>query len=168
MCRCQGRHQNGITGRVLFRLLREPNDKAVAAPKLDVVTVDQALGLVDCLGIIDGNQRLKSDEVPIEPDCIYPVFRHPRTLPPPALLKATWGIPIPPIDLFRRLSGAGLRNSNSPDGRKGREPSPVRRPHRGRGLVPADQAAQLAALLREALTQIVKYTSEHTGQSFGV
>ena len=32
----------------------------------------------------------------------------------------------------------------------------------GRGLAPPDQAAQLAALLREALTQIVKYTSEHT------
>lgn len=79
----------------------QPNDKAVAVPKLDVATIDQALGLVDCLGIIDGNQCLKSDEVPIEPDRIHPVF-------------------------------------------------------------------QLAALLREALTRFVKYTSEHTGLSFGV
>jgi hypothetical protein len=31
-----------------------------AAPKLDVVSIDKALGLFDCLGIVNANKRLKS------------------------------------------------------------------------------------------------------------
>ena len=53
-----------------------PRDEAGATPKLDIATIDEALGLLDCIAIVGANQRLKSYEMPVVPNGIGPVFRH--------------------------------------------------------------------------------------------
>jgi hypothetical protein len=52
--------------------------QAFPTPKLYIVNVDKALGLLDCLGIVGANQRLKSQEVPVVPDDVSPILCHPR------------------------------------------------------------------------------------------
>jgi len=43
----------------------DPDHKTRAAPKLNVLAVNQSLGFLDCLGIVGARQRLKSNEMPI-------------------------------------------------------------------------------------------------------
>jgi hypothetical protein len=45
----------------------DPDHQAHAAPKLDVLAIDHALGFLDCLGIVATNQRLKSMKCPSKP-----------------------------------------------------------------------------------------------------
>jgi hypothetical protein len=56
----------------------DPDHQALAAPKLNVVPVNESLGFLDCLGIVTANQRLKACEMPVAPDGISPVFDHPK------------------------------------------------------------------------------------------
>jgi hypothetical protein len=50
---------------LIRRLVADPDHKTRAAPKLNIVAVNEALGLLDCLGIVAANQRLVSDEMSI-------------------------------------------------------------------------------------------------------
>jgi hypothetical protein len=45
----------------------DPDHKTWAAPKLNVLAVNQSLGFLDCLGIVGARQRLKSNEMPSTP-----------------------------------------------------------------------------------------------------
>ena len=60
----------------LLRLVFQPNDQAVAAPKLNIMAIDEALGLGGCLEIVGANQRLEADEMPVEANDISSVFSH--------------------------------------------------------------------------------------------
>jgi hypothetical protein len=66
------------TGAALLRLGEKPNDEAVPAPKLNIVTISKALGLLNCLGIVGANQSFKSNETPVTPDGISSVLWHLR------------------------------------------------------------------------------------------
>jgi hypothetical protein len=57
----------------------DPDDQALAAPKLNVVAVHQPLGFLDWLGIVAADQRLKAYEMPVASDGISPVFDHPES-----------------------------------------------------------------------------------------
>jgi hypothetical protein len=54
----------------------QPNDEAVAAPKLNIMAIDEALGLGGCLEIVGANQRPEADEMPVEANDISSVFSH--------------------------------------------------------------------------------------------
>jgi hypothetical protein len=55
----------------------DPDHKTWAAPKLNVLAVNQSLGFLDCLGIVGARQRLKSNEMPINANGVRPVLCHP-------------------------------------------------------------------------------------------
>jgi hypothetical protein len=73
------------SGGVLFRLaffmrslLRlKPDDQTVATPKLNVVAMDQALRLLNRLGIVVADHRLEAYEVPVVSDGKRPIICHP-------------------------------------------------------------------------------------------
>jgi hypothetical protein len=52
----------------------QPNEEAVAAPKLNIMAIDEALGLGDCLEIVDADQRPDADETPVEANDMSSVF----------------------------------------------------------------------------------------------
>ena len=51
-----------------FRLRRQSNDESVAAPKFNIVTIDEPLGLLDCFRVIGANQRQGTYEMPLATD----------------------------------------------------------------------------------------------------
>jgi hypothetical protein len=53
--------------------------EAFAAPKLDVVDVDQPLCLFDCLGIVGAKQRLESGKVVVTADNVGSILGHPKS-----------------------------------------------------------------------------------------
>jgi hypothetical protein len=55
----------------------DPDHKTWAAPKLNVLALNQSLGFLDCLGIVGARQRLKSNEMPINANGVRPVLCHP-------------------------------------------------------------------------------------------
>ena len=61
------------------------DDEALAAPDLDVMAVDQALGLRDGLAIVPADQRLEADELSVLANRIDPIFRHRSLLQRPQL-----------------------------------------------------------------------------------
>jgi hypothetical protein len=56
----------------------EHDHKPRAAPKLNIMPVDKALGPFDCLGIVNARQRLESVKMPIVPDDVSTVLDHPE------------------------------------------------------------------------------------------
>jgi hypothetical protein len=65
----------------LFRLSRQPDNKARAAPNLNVVTVNQAPRVSDSFVIVTTYERFESYEMPVNAHCVRPIFGHLR---PPA------------------------------------------------------------------------------------
>jgi hypothetical protein len=59
--------------------VKQPDNEAVAAPKLSVVTVEQPFGLGNRLGVVGADQRFKSDKMPVASDGIGAVFCHPES-----------------------------------------------------------------------------------------
>jgi hypothetical protein len=45
----------------------QPNEEAVAAPKLNIMAIDEALGLGDCLEIVDADHGLTPMKCPSRP-----------------------------------------------------------------------------------------------------
>jgi hypothetical protein len=87
---------------LLLRLAAKPRDEAIPAPKFNVVTIDEAPGMLDRLGIVGAHDRLEPYETLIKPDGISPVLCQPQS--PPQKCSRTIAF----IDLSRCLSGTGL------------------------------------------------------------
>jgi hypothetical protein len=90
-----------------LRPVSQSSDEALAAPKLDIVTVDQTLGLLDGFGIIRANQRLRADKMPVAPDDKRPVLYHPAPSSHRRLKTA-----MPPVELqsAHRFIAVSARN----------------------------------------------------------
>jgi hypothetical protein len=58
------------------RLVTEPNDEAFATPKLNVVAIQEALGLRYCCGIVAADDGLKAYKMAVISNGISPVLRH--------------------------------------------------------------------------------------------
>jgi hypothetical protein len=61
---------------LIRRLATDPDHKTRAAPKLNVVTINEALGFLDGLGIVEASQWLVSDEMSVCADPVHPVIHH--------------------------------------------------------------------------------------------
>jgi hypothetical protein len=48
------------------------------APKLDIEAINETLGLLDCFGIVNANQRLKAVQMTVVPNDVSPVLDHPE------------------------------------------------------------------------------------------
>jgi hypothetical protein len=70
-------HPGRGPSRLLF-CLGEPRHEPVAAPKLNIVTVNKALRLLDCHDLVGANQRFEPYKMPVVSDCICPVLCHAR------------------------------------------------------------------------------------------
>jgi hypothetical protein len=57
---------------------RELDHQARAAPKLNIMTADKTLGLLDCFGVVLTDKRFASKEMPVIPNGVSPVFCHSR------------------------------------------------------------------------------------------
>jgi hypothetical protein len=79
----------------------EHDHKPRAAPKLNIVPIDKALCLFDCLGAVHARQRLESVKMPIVPDDVSPVVDH-SEVPCRMRDSITPGVEI-------GLSGSGLK-----------------------------------------------------------
>ena len=75
-----GRLYPRSSGPIIPAWLAQPDNKPRAAPQFYVVTVDQALGLGDGLGIIGTNKGVVSHKMTVDPDGVCSIFRHPRLL----------------------------------------------------------------------------------------
>jgi hypothetical protein len=53
------------------------DNQSLAAPKLNVMTINQALGLGYGFVVAVANQRLESNEMPVDPDRESPILCHP-------------------------------------------------------------------------------------------
>jgi hypothetical protein len=73
--------QGELAARQIHLLATKPRDKTVAAPQFDIAAIDKTPGPLDRLGIIGAQQRLEPYKMPIKPDRINPVFRHPQSPP---------------------------------------------------------------------------------------
>jgi hypothetical protein len=56
--------------------MRQPDNKALAAPKLNVVAVNQPLGLLGGLSVVGANERFEPYKVPVEANLICAIIRH--------------------------------------------------------------------------------------------
>jgi hypothetical protein len=65
----------------LLRLVLEQNYKPSTAPKLDIVPIQKALGLLDRFRVVNANQRLEPAQMPTVPNDVGLVFDHPKVLP---------------------------------------------------------------------------------------
>jgi hypothetical protein len=55
----------------------QPNDKAIPAPELYVLAVNQTPGLLDCFGVTRTRQPFEPHEMPVVANEIRPIFSHP-------------------------------------------------------------------------------------------
>jgi hypothetical protein len=70
-------HRSGVDrSRGRSRLVSQSSNETLAAPKLDIATIDKAPGLLDGFGIISANQRLRAYKMPVAPDGKCPVLYH--------------------------------------------------------------------------------------------
>jgi hypothetical protein len=71
--------QKPVTGRALRRLplVTEPYDQPGTAPKLDIVTVQEPLGLLRRLLVAAADQRLVPCKATVVPNRVCPVLCHP-------------------------------------------------------------------------------------------
>jgi hypothetical protein len=52
----------------------EPDHQPGPAPKLNIVSIDKALRLLDRLRIVRTSQRFDADEMPVAPDGSQPIY----------------------------------------------------------------------------------------------
>jgi hypothetical protein len=52
------------------------DNKAITAPKLNVMTIDKVLGHFDGLAIVSAHKFLQANKVAVESDGIGPIFYH--------------------------------------------------------------------------------------------
>jgi hypothetical protein len=88
-CRCRGDDgpNNNLCVRfptLTFLWVLQSDNEPLAAPNLNVVTVNQALRLGYGLAVVATNQRLKTYEMPVEVNGISPVLWHLATVRYPA------------------------------------------------------------------------------------
>jgi hypothetical protein len=67
---------NSISARAIWR--DQSFNETLAAPKLNIVPVNQTAGLLDCLCIVGANQRFESNEMPIVTNGVSPILCHPK------------------------------------------------------------------------------------------